>query len=743
MPLQVEAMTFQQVPWYLLIASTLVIISQQLVLLVPPAVAADTNTAPSPVPAPLPGCPSMCGDVEIPNPFGIGHDCSWKGEFTLTCNHSFSPPRPYVGNMEVIDINLESGEGRVYSPVASICYNSSNTATGSSWTVNFTGTVGLISSTRNEFTAIGCSTMAYIAGKEDWSFLTGCMSTCVSLDEAADDGAECTGFSCCQTDIPPNISVIQIGWSIVGNGTPIGNPGWRYNPCSYAFVAEKGWYHFQRRDLTRLGNLSFTDRVGERTIPVVLDWAIRSDGPCQLPLEESGTSAKPTASACVSAHSYCTNATQGPGYLCKCSTGYTGNPYTTGGCTNINECELRKTNPSIYEKQYPCGSNSKCHDIMGDYECKCKFGHRGDGKSEKGCRPIFPGYATAIVVTFISMAIVVLLLCLLHKEYKRRIRRGFFDRNGGKILKDVNIKTFSEEELNKITNNYKDPIGKGAFGMVFKGTNDDNQLVAVKRPILEGEKPRQGGEFIQEITFQFQIRHTNLGRLIGCCLETSVPRLVFEFVPNGSLYNILHGTNNKPRSLSLQQRLDIAIGSAEALAYMHSHDEHNKRIHGDIKSGNILLDDDLNPKVSDFGSSKLVSTASRYATWLVSGDMNYIDPAYTRTGRFTEKSDVYSFGVVLLELITRKKAMYDGSNSLPINFVKTCRKEGNGRKMYDRDILSDDAQSRSQMECLDRIGELAVQCLKEDVDDRPSMAEVLEELKQTKLTACGGSDAIL
>lgn len=228
---------------HLLVTSALVIVSQQLVLL-PSAVAADSNTsAPSPpVPAaPRSGCPSMCGDVEIPYPFGIGDDCSWKGEFTLTCNHSFSPPRPYVFNMEVIDINLESGEGRVYSPVSSICYNSSNTTTTyASWTLGFTGTPLLISSTRNEFTAIGCSTVAYMGGKEDWSFFTGCISTCVSLHDAADDGAVCTGLGCCQTDIPTNISVIEISWSI-GNDTPIDNPGWRYNPCSYAFVAEKGW----------------------------------------------------------------------------------------------------------------------------------------------------------------------------------------------------------------------------------------------------------------------------------------------------------------------------------------------------------------------------------------------------------------------------------------------------------------------------------------------------------------------
>jgi serine/threonine protein kinase len=170
---------------------------------------------------------------------------------------------------------------------------------------------------------------------------------------------------------------------------------------------------------------------------------------------------------------------------------------------------------------------------------------------------------------------------------------------------------------------------------------------------------------------------------------------------------------------------------------MHSHGSHN-HVHGDVKSGNILLDENLTPKVSDFGSSKLVSIAM-HANWSVAGDMNYIDPVYIKTGRFTEKSDVYSFGVVLLELITRKTAKYDGCRSLPIDFVMSCKDQGKRRAMYDRDILCEDdndGQSYVNMECLDRVGELAVRCLKEDVEERPTMVEVVELLQQVKSISC-------
>lgn len=357
---------------------------------------------------------------------------------------------------------------------------------------------------------------------------------------------------------------------------------------------------------------------------------------------------------------------------------------------------------------------------------------------------MFPRFVYVFAATFVGSILLALILWFARKKYKRRIHRAFFNKNGGEILKRMNIKTFTELQLKKITNNYNHPIGSGAFGKVFMGTTDDNRRVAVKRSIAEGDQnPWHDDELANEIAVQFWINHGNLVRLIGCCLETDVPMLVYEYVSNGSLDIVFHGGGNKMPALPLTVRLDIAIGSAKALAYMHSHGGHNPIVHGDVKSGNILLGDNLTPKVSDFGTSKLTSITT-HGNWCVVGDMSYIDPAYIKTGHFTEKSDVYSFGVVLLELITRKKAKYDGDKSLPIEFVKACKEVGNGRAMYDRDIFSDEnALSHRYMECLDRIGALAVGCLKEDVDERPTMAEVVEDLKVAKLSACGdsGSDA--
>ncbi|CAN6373668.1 unnamed protein product [Urochloa humidicola] len=417
----------------------------------------------------------------------------------------------------------------------------------------------LISPTHNQFTAIGCSTLAQLQGGEDSDYFAGCITYCKSLDDAADDGDECTGLGCCQTSIPGNLSLATLFWRSKGSNF-IPNSAWTYSPCSYAFIGEKGWYKFNRSDLRRDGSSSFRSRVGARTIPLVLDWAIRRDGSCQPPPKDAGALAKPNASACVSAHSYCVDATQGPGYLCNCSEGYSGNPYVTGseGCTNMNECELRKSNLTKYGKLYPCHNDATCHDTDGGYECKCKFGLRGDGKSEEGCLPVFPVYAIAILVA----CLIIILSSFVALVFERRKHRSFFDKNGGEILKSVGISIFTEHQLKKITNGYSKPIGEGAFGKVFMGTIDNAQLVAVKRATVNGNAlPKE--EFVNEITFQFRINHANLVRLVGCCLETDIPMLVFEFVPKGSLYNVLHGgTSNDRQVLSLKQRLDIAIGSA-------------------------------------------------------------------------------------------------------------------------------------------------------------------------------------
>lgn len=354
-------------------------------------------------------------------------------------------------------------------------------------------------------------------------------------------------------------------------------------------------------------------------------------------------------------------------------------------------------------------------------------------------------YAVSIVCVFLAGFTIGLLL--------RRNQRKHFSKNGGDILKKLaDIKIFTKWDLWKITNRYKRKIGEGYFGEVYIGTiNNGAQQVAVKRSWekkvarnrqdkLGHEVPRHEQEaswkngFADEIKFQFQMRHKNMVRLLGCCLETDIPILVFEFIRNGSLTDMLHGADKS--ALSLPNRLDIAIGSAEALAYMHTHVEKN-HVHGDVKPDNILLDSDLVPKVSDFGSSRLLSVKMYVRNVL--GDGPYRDPVYEKTGRFTVKSDVYSFGVVLLELITRRPA-WNGISSLTIDFKKSCKDKGNGREMYDAEIVSDgDAESQCYMECLDMVAALATRCLKEDADERPTMVEVVEELKQAKSVAGIGS----
>lgn len=189
-------------------------------------------------------CPKKCGDVSIPYRFGIGEGCSWRKSFAIDCNRSYSPPRPYYHSYEVIDITLETGELRVVtSEVAHICYNSPN--------VSFSWRLGkldfspfFMSSEKNEFTGIGCHTVALLGGSDwdrDGSYLIGCVTACKSLEDAANDGDNCAGRGCCRmSSMPSGLDIVRFGWSLSTiNST---NPAWKYSSCSYSFVAEKGWY---------------------------------------------------------------------------------------------------------------------------------------------------------------------------------------------------------------------------------------------------------------------------------------------------------------------------------------------------------------------------------------------------------------------------------------------------------------------------------------------------------------------
>jgi len=151
--------------------------------------------------------------------------------FSLTCNDTFSPPRPYDGNIEVLDISLEAGEIRFLIPVS---YQCPSTNASTSTTLRFRRQL-LISTARNEFTAIGCNTLAFLSSSR---YYTGCITSCVIQEEAAQDGDKCSGLGCCQMPIAGNLSVIRVLWGAQRTSSRA------WSPCSYAFVAEKNWYEF-------------------------------------------------------------------------------------------------------------------------------------------------------------------------------------------------------------------------------------------------------------------------------------------------------------------------------------------------------------------------------------------------------------------------------------------------------------------------------------------------------------------
>jgi len=306
----------------------------------------------------------------------------------------------------------------------------------------------------------------------------------------------------------------------------------------------------------------------------------------------------------------------------------------------------------------------------------------------------------------------------------------------GREIGDLPI--FSYEALRQSTNCFheENELGVGGFGSVYLGKLWDGRTVAVKR--LSQDNSRRLDQFINEVKIFSTLNHPHIVRLYGCTSADSPELLlVYEFVPNGTLADHLHGDRKGPKGLPWNTRFNIAIQTAQALAFLHT--VHPPILHRDVKSSNILLGENFIVKVADFGLCRLVPVDASHVTTAPQGTPGYVDPVYYQCYQLTEKSDVYSFGVVLVEIISARLAVDIHRKTWEINLASMAIakiQQGVLHDLVDPELDIEKNHEVKVMVCA--VAELAFRCLASDRDDRPQMEEVVAELEQIR-HSCGTS----
>ncbi|CAI7770946.1 unnamed protein product [Closterium sp. NIES-54] len=313
---------------------------------------------------------------------------------------------------------------------------------------------------------------------------------------------------------------------------------------------------------------------------------------------------------------------------------------------------------------------------------------------------------------------------------------------------------FSMGEILRATDNWasSNVLGKGGFATVYKGVSSKGELWAVKRIAL------MSNDFETEVRAMASLRHEHVVRLLGFCLHQNVESgqqeqiLVYEFVPNGDLKYHIHDSKSP---LTLKQRLQLAVGAADGVAYLHSFA--TPIVHRDLKPGNILVGEHNQAKIADFGLLKLLSHAEGgHDRTRVAGTPGYLDPDYNRTQVVSEKSDVYSFGVVLLELLTRQKAAVEGTDSHISDWVYGLDIYQSSRvlsphlpysqaarkvQFYELGELKD-AGLEAPDEAVVELADIALDCLKTPASRRPPMKDVARRLQNLLSRYCSDADDV-
>ncbi|KAI8015164.1 putative serine/threonine-protein kinase [Camellia lanceoleosa] len=285
---------------------------------------------------------------------------------------------------------------------------------------------------------------------------------------------------------------------------------------------------------------------------------------------------------------------------------------------------------------------------------------------------------------------------------------------------------YTLRELEESTNGFahENVIGEGGYGIVYRGVLEDNTNVAVKN--LLNNRGQAEKEFKVEVEAIGRVRHKNLVRLLGYCAEGAHRMLVYEYVDNGNLEQWIHGDVGPSSPLTWDIRMNIVLGTAKGLTYLHEGLE-PKVVHRDIKSSNILLDKQWNAKVSDFGLAKLLGSERNYVTTRVMGTFGYVAPEYASTGMLNERSDVYSFGILLMEIISGRSPVDYSRPPGEVNLVEWLKTMVTNRNA--EGVLDPKISEKPSSRALKRALLVALRCVDPNAQKRPKMGHVIHMLE--------------
>ncbi|KAI9100208.1 hypothetical protein K1719_024426 [Acacia pycnantha] len=293
--------------------------------------------------------------------------------------------------------------------------------------------------------------------------------------------------------------------------------------------------------------------------------------------------------------------------------------------------------------------------------------------------------------------------------------------------------TYSYDDLVLATKYFSEEnkLGEGGFGAVFKGTLKNGKVVAVKK-LTSYQSKRVEEEFESEVTLISNVHHRNLVRLLGCCSKGYNKILVYEYMKNSSLDRFLFG--KKEDSLNWKQRYDIILGTARGLTYLHE-EFHVRIIHRDIKTYNILLDDDLQPRIADFGLARFLPEDKTHVSTRIAGTLGYTAPEYVIYGQLSEKADVYSYGVVVLEIISAQKCRElnvesDDEGAFLLQKAWNLYEKGRHLELVDKTL---DPKGYDAEEVRKTI-EIGLLCTQASAHTRPMMSEVVALLQNKDLS---------